>query len=276
MHWKSLNYRRPKKFNYQLGPAMKRIFTLTAGRTGSAWLSEFLAQNIECTAIHEPLEIDDFGQSMPDIKTMRSFNHSGNNDWVRGFWRRKFALIESDVYVETNHTLGKCGLIENVLINNLEDTTSIIILKRDLVKQCCSYVQRGDFLNITIPWQWYLHPTYRLVMVNPEPFQRFGAFAQPLWYCYEMEVRQEYYFRKYSKNISMVRANLEDIVTVGGARALLSDLGYECNPFIPPAKNATAAASDMRLTTQIRDIMGHITLDFDQILGDLSDKGFSF
>ena len=58
----------------------KVIFTLTAGRTGSAWLADFLAQNYQVTSIHEPLEIEDFGVRMPDIKVMRSFNNFGNNN----------------------------------------------------------------------------------------------------------------------------------------------------------------------------------------------------
>ena len=50
------------------------IFTLTGGRTGTAWLAEFLAANLHIPAIHEPLDIDDFGANMPDIRLMRSFN----------------------------------------------------------------------------------------------------------------------------------------------------------------------------------------------------------
>jgi hypothetical protein len=43
------------------------IFTLSAGRTGTAWLSDFLAVNFNCDALHEPLGIEDFGNRMPDI-----------------------------------------------------------------------------------------------------------------------------------------------------------------------------------------------------------------
>ena len=52
------------------------IFTLSAGRTGTAWLSDFLAVNFNCDALHEPLGIEDFGNRMPDIKIMRSFNET--------------------------------------------------------------------------------------------------------------------------------------------------------------------------------------------------------
>ena len=90
------------------------IFTLSAGRTGTAWLSDFLAVNFKCDALHEPLGIEDFGNRMPDIKIMRSFNETGNNAIVKNFWKRKLSMLTSNMHIETNHTLGKCGLIENI------------------------------------------------------------------------------------------------------------------------------------------------------------------
>ena len=56
---------------------MKKYFTITAGRTGSAWLTSFLTANLGIDAVHEPLGIDDFGDQMPDIRTMRTFNNYG-------------------------------------------------------------------------------------------------------------------------------------------------------------------------------------------------------
>ena len=42
---------------------MRNYFTITAGRTGSAWLTSFLSANLNIKAVHEPLEINDFGVS---------------------------------------------------------------------------------------------------------------------------------------------------------------------------------------------------------------------
>ncbi|MGB2083689.1 MAG: sulfotransferase domain-containing protein [Paracoccaceae bacterium] len=137
------------------------IFTLSAGRTGTAWLSEFLAVNLNCEALHEPLGVEDFGNRMPDIKIMRSFNENGNNAIVKDFWKRKFSMLTSNIHIETNHTLGKCGLIENISRSKLAEKSRIIILKRDIVRQCASYVVRHDFVHITTAWQWYLHPSYQ-------------------------------------------------------------------------------------------------------------------
>ena len=137
------------------------IFTLSAGRTGTAWLSDFLAVNFNCDALHEPLGIEDFGNRMPDIKIMRSFNETGNNAIVKNFWKRKLSMLTSNMHIETNHTLGKCGLIENISHTQLAEKSKIIILKRDIVRQCASYVMRHDFVHITTAWQWYLHPSYQ-------------------------------------------------------------------------------------------------------------------
>ena len=40
------------------------IFTLSAGRTGTTWLSEFLAVNLNCEALHEPLGVQNFGKPL--------------------------------------------------------------------------------------------------------------------------------------------------------------------------------------------------------------------
>ena len=125
------------------------IFTLSAGRTGTAWLSEFLAVDLNCEALHEPAGVQDFGNRMPDIKIMRSFSETGNNAIVKDFWKRKFSMLTSNNHIETNNTLGKCGLIENISRSQLEEKSRIIILKRDIVRQCASYVVRHGFVHIT-------------------------------------------------------------------------------------------------------------------------------
>ncbi|HAL75104.1 MAG TPA: hypothetical protein DDZ82_00435 [Rhodobacteraceae bacterium] len=112
----------------------KTIFTLSAGRKGTAWVSEFLAVNLNCEALHKPLGVEDFGNRMPDIKIMRTFSENGNNAIVTDFWKRKFSMLTSNIHIETNHTLGKCGLIENISRSQLAEKSRIIILTRDIVR----------------------------------------------------------------------------------------------------------------------------------------------
>ena len=105
------------------------IFTVTAGRTGTDWLSKFIQTNSSFHSIHEPIGIQDFGVKMPEIRIMRTFNEYGFSNDVKSFWSKKFKTIESiPAYSESNHTLGKCGLIEYMSnFTKLTDEVSIIL-----------------------------------------------------------------------------------------------------------------------------------------------------
>lgn len=67
----------------------KYFFTITADRTGSAWLTSFLDENLKMNSIYESLGADKFGVGMPDIKLMRMFNMGGNTSEVQDFYKRK-------------------------------------------------------------------------------------------------------------------------------------------------------------------------------------------
>jgi hypothetical protein len=255
---------------------LKRYFTITAGRTGSAWLTSFLTTNLGIDAVHEPLGIEDFGVQMPDIRTMRTFNNYGNNGFVQDFWKRKLLYLPSDTYAETNHTLCKCGVVENLFLNGLEDETTLIVLKRDVVKQCLSYLVRHDFVNITIAWQWYLHPTYVKKIINPEPFMRFGGVGVPLWYCYEMLARQEYYTQKFSNKIAMHHVALEDLTTKAGAQDFHKALGLYGECELPSPKNENKAKPSEQLVHNVSDIVSKVNCDMPQLVEDLIKGGFNF
>ena len=135
----------------------KLIFTITAGRTGTAWLSKFIAINSQFESVHEPVRIEDFGTMMPDIKIMRTFNDIGMTDSVKDFWQRKFEILSNVThYSEVNHTLSKCGLIEFMgQYTDLKKNVSIILLRRkNRVKHAVSFLVRNDFSHITLQWQW--------------------------------------------------------------------------------------------------------------------------
>lgn len=240
--------------------APRFVFTLTAGRTGTAWLAEFLSRTLACDAVHEPLGIDDFGTRMPDIRLMRSFNERGNNALVRTFWDGKLAEIAPlSRYVETNHTLGKCGLIENLCRHPLAAESAVIVLRRDLVAQAKSYVARGDFRNVTISWQWYLHAGYPNAIVNPAPFARLGQIGLAVWYCYEMDARQYYYRALYGDALRLIDVQLETIVTPDGARALLAELGFAgIEPALPAPSNTGTRGIDPDDAARIEDLMARI------------------
>jgi len=255
---------------------MHNYFTITAGRTGSAWLASFLGANLGIKAIHEPLAIDDFGVRMPDIRTMRTFNTHGNNEFVREFWVRKFASIPAEGYAETNHTLCKCGLVENVILHGREDITRLVVLKRAIVKQCTSYIVRGDFDNITLIWQWYLHTAYPKKLVNPKSFAVLGSIGMPLWYCYEMAARQEYYRQKFSDRIQMVAVDLEEVTSEAGAQALLAALGHEGPCVLPAPRNENPVTPPPELVARIEEAVARLRVDMEELVDHVIRAGFGF
>lgn len=264
------------KINKIIYIKMKTYFTITAGRSGSAWLAKFLELNLDIEVIHEPLGIDDFGTKMPDIRTLRNFNNYGNNDFVKKFWINKLNNLDGKIYAETNHTLAKCGLIENLVKSNLAKNSTVFILKRNLAKQCLSYLTRGDFGNITLIWQWFLHPSYKLKIVNPDHFKKFNSIGLPLWYCYELAARQEYYVQKYSDKIKFIEISLEEITSVDGALKLLKELDVKDKCEIPAPQNKNFNSPNIDIQNMVNNVVKSINFDVESIVKNIIKKGFSF
>lgn len=250
------------------------IFTLTAGRTATAWFSKFLSENQGVPALHEPLGHDDFSQRMPDISTMRMFNTFGFTREVRAFWEQKLGSIQG-AYAETNHVLGKCGLIEALADSHLRDRATVIILRRNLAEQCASYLARGDFNNVTLEWQWYLSPAYRNVIVHPDPFLSLGPVGRAVWYCYEMEARQAYYLLKYQDRIRFVELQMEDIVQPEYAAEFLRLFDHEGELRMPEKANATSSgdAAHAQLKAEVKQLIQGIAFDPVQIAEAYIRKG---
>jgi hypothetical protein len=217
------------------------IFTVTAGRTGTAWLTSFIKENSSFLSFHEFTGIDDFGYRMPDIRTMRTFNEIGLTEHVKKFWDRKFESFQNiPQYAESNHTLSKCGLIEYMdKFIDVNIDVDIILLKRsNRIKQAISYLTRSDFLHVTIHWQWYLSYNYKRKLLNPKPFLEHGIVGMTFWYIFEMEVRQEYYKQIYGDRFNFIDAKLEDITKSTGASLLAKSLKINDEINLPPPKNA--------------------------------------
>ena len=192
------------------------------------------------------------------------------------FGKKIFSYIQNDVYAETNHTLCKCGLVENVILNGLEDVTTLIVLRRNIIKQFVSYIVRNDFQNITLAWQWYLHPSYTKKIINPKQFIKLGELGVPLWYCYEMLARQEYYSQKFSKKIKMHHVTLEELTQKPGARDFHKALGLNGECKLPPPKNVNKVKPSDQLVDTVSKIVSKVNVDMPQIVEDIIKKGFNF
>lgn len=252
----------------------KYFFTITAGRTGSAWLAEFLGKNLAIKSIHEPLNIEDFGVRMPDIKLMRTFNMLGNTADVRAFYKNKFDEIAAfPAYAETNHTLAKCGLVENLAEHAIASQSCLIVLRRNFVKQCVSYINRGDFRNITMDWQWYLNKGYRNNIINFTPFEKHGLVGRGLWYVYEMDARQRYYERLYADKVRIVSTTLEEITNDSGASEFLRNIGHEGAVLLPERRNANRVKPDAALSSHVQTLVNGLNYDGDAIVSKYLAEG---
>ena len=144
------------------------------------------------------------------------------------------------------------------------------------MKQCVSYIVRHDFGNITLAWQWYLHPTYRKKIINPEPFMKLGGIGVPLWYCYEMSARQEYYMQMFADKISTYQVSLEELTTDIGAKDFYNMLGLQGKCIIPSQKNANPVKPNEQLVQQVSEIVEKINADIPQLVADSIKQGFNF
>ncbi len=237
-------------------------FTITAGRTGTAWLANFLAINLDITAVHELLGIDDFGYQTPDLKVMRSFNDRGMDECCTSFWQRKFeGLKKYKNYAETNHTLAKCGLVEWVADSEYKEKTTFILLRRNNLRQCLSHLMRSDFVNTFIAWQWYLTPSYKNTIVNYKPFIKHGQLGHALWYVYEIEARQQYYKILFGNNLNMIEVSLEEITQPCGAKKFLEGIGVHSKPILPTKKNHTQQTPPAEIQKKIENLIASFSFD---------------
>jgi hypothetical protein len=250
------------------------IFSVTGGRTGTAWIAEFLAENLGIRSIHEPLGIDDFGNQMPDIRTMRTFNERGLTEFVRQFWGRKFKGIENhQTYAESNHTLAKCGLLEYAAEARHHDDFVFLCIRRNHVDQCLSHINRGDFQNITIDWQWYLNFRYKRKIIQPEPLLKMGYIGVIIWYIFEIEARQEYYKIIYGGKFQFLDLKMERMTQMEGARELLRSLGITAEPKMSEAKNTNKAPENKGLRDQVTKCLSQIDFDPAKIAQDFVAAG---
>ena len=252
----------------------KFVFTMTAGRTGTSWLRDLFDVNFKCVAVHEYLNFGDIGLRSQDIGIMQAFNEWGNNERVKTFWRRKFQLLPNcDFYVETNHGLGKCGLIENLEMLPEGSDISIITMRRNWLKQAMSYLDRFDFHNYTVPWQWYLDMRYQNRIIPAGPFKEKGMLGHVVWYIAEVEARQAYYRQLYGDKYNFIDAKLESSTTQQGAQKLLAHFGHQGQAYLPAKTNANKGTTSGFDPEMVRQFIERIHFDSEKIASEYIANG---
>ena len=222
------------------------VFTMTTGRSGTAYLAQLLEQNLpDAESYHEILGWDRFGVDTPDVSHMTLFNSQGNVEKVQAFWRGKLARVAATprrFYVETSHLLMKAGLIENIDPLAARGTVRLIALERDIAATVLSFRRRLDFVNKGNWWMWYLDPHYPRNIVSPEPFADEGINGLCLWYIYEIRARAARYAKLLAgaPNISFHKCDLAELRTREGVSRLLEGFGVRKAPeevSLPPPRN---------------------------------------
>ncbi|MBF0438469.1 MAG: tetratricopeptide repeat protein [Magnetococcales bacterium] len=223
------------------------IFTMTPGRSGTAFLSDLLTANLPPFAEvhHEIIGFDAFGVETPDLSHLTQFNSLGNVPHVREFWKQKFKRIlakPAPIYAETSHILMKAGLVENLDLLAGEADVSLILLRRPMLEVVASSHSRGDFLDRSNLWMWYLDPNYPKNKINAIPFRQLGVNGIRLWYLYEIETRSVYYRLLLANRagVKVVETHLHDLNQPELARQFFAELAQPVelvHPIIPPPSN---------------------------------------
>jgi hypothetical protein len=90
-----------------------------------------------------------------------------------------------------------------------------------------------------------------------------------------MESRQRDYQRVYGDRLRFVEVQLEDAVTVEGATGLLSDLGYDQEPILPPKYNAGTQPSNKEMVAKIGALIANSGFDPDQTVSNYLNANLS-
>jgi len=247
------------------------VYTISTGRSGTAFLAEFLRANLPgATVHHERTHFTHMGRITPDASHFMTFNNVGNVPGLQWFWQRRLkadAADAEDVFVETSHFNARGGLLENLAAR--PDGTRVVVIaqSRDLLPTVWSLHNRCDFRNNGFTWLFALDPRWRNVIVQSKVFRKWGMAGSAMWYVIEMQTRAAYYRRLLADmpDVRFVDVDLSELRdgAGGGERVLQAILdATPQNIAWPGAKNE---GRDIIFPDSDREKIGKIIerLDFD-------------
>ncbi len=200
-----------------------KVFTVSSGRTGTAYLAECFRVNAPAgwQVEHEGPLLGGFGGFRPDISHMHAYNCNECREHLREFWKRKFADLPEH-YVETSHINCKAGLIEH--LDLLDGPVALVHLRRNIRDVFLSIAARGGMLTKSDMWMWHLDPDYPANLTDKNVFAE-GMLGNIAWYLLEMEARARRL--KGLCRAEWLTVSLEDIARPEGLAALLERFGIE-------------------------------------------------
>lgn len=258
------------------------VYTVTTGRSGTAFLSELLKANLaDATVVHEHTHFLSIGRRTPEISQLLRFNMLGNRREIRYFWKHKFSLDMAEptgTYAECAHMLAKAGLIENLDQLPEEAEIDVVHLTRDVEETAWSIFNRGDYRNFGFSWLWALDPRAKNIIVPSADFLRYEMVGCAIWYVTEMRARGAYYRQLLGEGgrVRFHEIDLAELATEAGAERLLSavPVARRDRLTMPPRANAgTSIVFEDSHRDRLQKMVAHLARDYEQLGEDFYRSG---
>lgn len=197
----------------------KLVFTVTTGRSGTAYLASIFGFAKNVFAVHEP---------SPEFADVFRMAQEDRNLAMEFLVRKKLPAIlhePGEIYVETSHLTCK-GFLEPLL--DLGIVPDLVIHRRSLRDVSLSMLKLG-----TIPGRsekglrFYLSPADPWVL-DLEDWERLHDYQLCFWYCLEIERRAQYYSKLFNEHgAKIAETTLPELKTFDGLIKCYSKLGLE-------------------------------------------------
>jgi len=195
------------------------IFTVTTGRSGTAYLAAVLGFAQGAYSVHEPLP--EFADVLRSVQN--------NPDLARQFLLDEklpaIFRVPADIYIETSHLACK-GFLEPLV--ELGIVPDLIIHRRPARDVSLSMFKMG-----TIPGRsdkglrFYLSPADPEVLELSD-WQSLHDYQLCYWYCLEIEKRALYYRQLFHQHGSMIaETTLSELKTFSGLSKCFADLDLQ-------------------------------------------------
>lgn len=198
------------------------IFTITTGRSGTAYLARILSFVPNVVAYHEPFPR--FNEVVRQVQQ--------NPQIALDFWiNKKLPKIAEEmqpIYIETSHLICK-GFLEPLL--EIGIVPDLIFLKRAHREVAESMYRLGSIPGRTeLGLEWYISPDDNCVLPLKN-WQNLHDYQLCYWYCLEIEKRSQIYKKMYlDMSGRFVDLCFKELFTTDGYKRLVKELGLS-NPY---------------------------------------------
>ena len=229
--------------NTQLRQVIERkrlIFTITTGRSGTAYLAHVLSFLPGVVSYHEP------EPKFSDIMFKAQFNKKFAYDFWISKKLPKIAEEREDIYIETSHLFCK-GFIEPLL--GLGIIPDLIVLRRPPREVAISLYKINAIPGRTTDGlRFLLSPEAPNILPLPY-WQILHDYQLCFWYCLEIESRVEKYIPSLkAKGVRVAETSLKYITTPKGIKDLIGALS------LPMPKNILNYSKKMNTKNELKQM----------------------